>query len=90
MKDLTFVLVKWGDAAENSDDDADRIIEAIPVLITFTCGYLVYEDEYKITLARDFFPAPTSQHNHTVRRKLTIPKGMIKSLVKFRVTVDLN
>jgi hypothetical protein len=90
MKELIFVLVKWGDASENSSDDEDRIIEAVPVLTTYTCGYLIYEDEHMITLARDYFPAITRQHNDTVRRKLTIPKGMIKMLLKFKVTVDLD
>jgi hypothetical protein len=57
MKELTFVLVKWGDAAETSSVDVDRIMEAIPILTTYTCGYLIYEDEHMITLARDYFPA---------------------------------
>ena len=90
MKQLTFALVKWGDAAENSSDDADRTTDIIPVLTTFTCGYIICEDEHMIMLARDYFPAPTKEHDDTVRRKLTIPKGMIKMMLKFEVTVDLN
>jgi hypothetical protein len=90
MKELTFVLVKWGDAAENSSDVADRTSDIIPVLTTFTCGYLMHENENFIMVARDYFPAPTIEHEDTVRRKLTIPKGMIKMLVKFKVMTDLD
>ena len=92
MKKLTkasnFVLIKWLDAAENSDGDDDRIIEASPVLTTYSCGYLVHEDKDKITLARDFFPAPSPHHDNTVRRKITIPRRMVESIVKFKVSID--
>jgi hypothetical protein len=89
MKELTFVIVKWGDAAENSDPDHDRIVEPIPILTTYSCGYLLFEDEHKITISRDFFPAPSSEHNDTVRKKLTIPKRGIDSLVKLKIGTDL-
>jgi len=83
--ELTFVIVKWGDAAENSDDEHDRIIEPIPILTTYSCGYLLFEDEHKITISRDFFPAATPNHEDTVRRKLTIPKSGIENIVKYTI-----
>ena len=90
MKELIFVLIKWGDAAENSSEVADKTMDVIPVLTTYTCGYLIYEDKDMIMVARDYFPAPTILHEDVVRRKLTIPKGMITMLLKFKVTVDLD
>ena len=85
MKERVFVIVKWGDAAENLDIDHDRVVEPIPVLTTYSCGYLVFEDEHKITISRDFFPAPDVEHHDTVRRKLTVPKNAVEKLVKFKI-----
>ena len=86
MKELTFAIVKWEDACENNSPETDRVYAAIPILVTYSCGHVIFENNEMITLSRDYFPAPTEDHDDTVRRKLTIPKSNIKMIKK--ITVD--
>jgi len=85
VRELNFALVNWEDASENDNREDDMVPIAVPVLVTFSFGYIVAEDSQSITLSRDYFPAPSPKHEDSVRKKLTIPKSNIKNIVKFKV-----
>lgn len=80
---LDLVAIHWLDAATTDGWESDEDAENEPHSV-YTVGFLVREN------SKVYVVASTSDHQGMNNARMNIPKGMVKSLIRFPVELPLK
>ena len=78
---VEIAVITWIDAGQDADGSIQLALCDLPITLAISCGVLIGESKNHITIARDWFQVEGELK--TVRWRLNIPRGMIRSMMKF-------
>lgn len=78
LPDKPFVLVIWGDAFKQSDEETEEDSADQAPVLCYTVGWLVRDNEKGLAVYSEFSP----EHSKPWRDRTFVPKGMLIEVIE--------